>query len=285
MRSAALAILLLCVLAPSARADGLETLQDLAAFHLRPAPLVPTTAPRPLSDLVTTLTDARRIGKSGYGFRLVHYTSSGPDAIVVLTRGEHASMSAALRSFRRGGYKKRSTRIRGRRAYLLTRTREVLVAWNEDGRVYTIATGTPRKVPLSALRATAAGLDRLGSNYIGSSFQPGSDNTSFGAVLVATQQYVSGNVDFGTDTCTFNGFPAAAHGGSSTFMMVPLEGRDFSIPLHGPLVRPPGWNGTLSGAVSTAAITLTIQGAGTFDDGISCDLGTMSVSAPARDPI
>ena len=36
------------LLAPAAHADGLDTLQRLAKRHLRPAPLVPTAAPRPL---------------------------------------------------------------------------------------------------------------------------------------------------------------------------------------------------------------------------------------------
>jgi len=284
MRIAVLALVAFCLLAPGARADGFEALQDLAKRHLKPAPLVPTTAPSPLSDLGATLTTAPAIRKGGYGLRLVHYTSSGPDAIIALARGDYASMGAALRSFRRGGYKKRSTRIRGKHAYLLTRTRESLIAWNEDGRVFTIATGTPRKVSVSALRATAAGLDHVRSNYIGDYFQPGSNNTSLGGVLVATDRYVSGIVEWGTDNCVFNGFPGAAHGGSATFVMLPLEGRDFSIPLNDPAVTPPGWNGTLSGAVSAEAIDLSLQGSGTFDD-TSCDTGPMAVSATARDPI
>ena len=230
MRIAVLALVAFCLLAPGARADGFEALQDLAKRHLKPAPLVPTTAPSPLSDLGATLTTAPAIRKGGYGLRLVHYTSSGPDAIIALARGDYASMAAALRSFRRDGYKKRSTRIRGKHAYLLTRSRELLIAWSEEGRVFTIATGTPRKVSVSALRATAAGLDHLRSNYIGDYFQPGSNNTSLGGVMVATDGYVSGIVDWGTDNCSSNGFPAPAYGGSATFMMLPLKGRDFSIP-------------------------------------------------------
>jgi hypothetical protein len=283
MRPAALALLLLLVLTPVARADGLETLQDLAAFHLRPAPLVPTSAPGPLSDLRVTLTEAGRSTR-GYSWRLVHYGSGGPDAIIALSRGDHPSMASALRSFRRNGYTKRSTRIRGRRAYLLKRRRESLIVWTEDGRVYTISTATPRKVSAAGLRATAAGLDRLGSNYIGSYFAPGTDNTSFGGVLVTTQRYVSGYIEWGTDNCVFNGFPGAAHGGQAAFMMVPLDGRDFTIPLSDPGVTPAGWSGEITGAVSDAAINLSMHGSGTFDQ-TSCDTGVMTVSAPARDPV
>jgi hypothetical protein len=284
MRSAALAILTLLAFAPSARAAGLDTLEDLAAFHLRPAPLVPTSAPRPFTDLAVTLSDVSR-SKKGYGWRLVHYTSSGPDAVVALSRGEFASTQAALRGFRRDGYTKRSTRVRGRRAYVLVRKSQyTALLWSEDGRIYTLETGTPRKVSANALRAIATGLDHLGANYIGTHFYEGTDNTSFGAVLVTTQQYVSGNIDWGTDNCVFNGFPAAAHAGQAEFFMVPLEGRDFTIPLTDPGVTPRGWNGSITGAVSAAAIELSMQGSGVFDE-TSCDTGPMSVSAPARDPL
>jgi hypothetical protein len=284
MRCAALALLAFCLLAPAARGDGFDTLQRLAKRHLRPAPLVPTTAPAPLSDLGATLSLLPGIGKGGYGLRLVHYTPAGPDAVIALGRGEYASIQAALRDFRRDGYTRRATRVRGRRASLLTRrTRETVILWSEDGRVYTLATGTQRKVPVSGLRATAAGLEHLGANYLGDYFAPGTNNTSFDGVLVATERHVSGVVEWGTDNCTFNGFPAAAYGGSATFVMLPLASGAFSLPLNGPLVRPPGWNGTISGTVSRAAISLTMQGSGTFD-GEVCDTGPMSVSAVARDP-
>jgi hypothetical protein len=285
MRCAALALLAFCLLAPSARADGFETLQDLAKQHLRPAPLVPTTAPRLFSDLRTSLSAGPGIGKGGYGLRLVHYAPGGPpDAVIALARGEYASLPAALRDFRRNGYAKRTTRVRGKRAYLLARTRSRFIVWSEDGRVYTIGTGSPNKVPASALRAAAAGLEHLGVNYIGSFFVPGTNNTSLGGVLVTTEHHVSGVVDWGTDNCVANGFPGPAYGGSATLMMLPIQGGAFSIALNGPLVKPAGWSGTLSGTVSPAAIDLSLQGAGTFD-GVSCDTGPMSASADARDPI
>jgi hypothetical protein len=284
MRRVLLGILLFGLLAPSARADGFETLQALAKRHLRPAPLVPATAPAPLSDLGATLATGPGRGKGGYALRLVHYTPNGPDAVIAVSRGDYGSIKAALRAFRRDSYTKRTTRIRGRRAYLVTRrARETALVWSEDGGVYIVATGTQRKVSVSGLRATANGLEHLGANYIGDYFQPGSNNTSLGAVLVATERHVSGVVEWGTDNCTFNGFPAAAHGGSATFMLLPLVSAAFSFPLNGPLVSPSGWNGTLSGTFTPAAIDVTLQGSGTFDEE-SCDTGPMSVSAPARDP-
>ena len=285
---AAVTLLAFCLLAPPAHADGLDTLQRLAKRHLRPAPLVPTAAPRPLSDLGVSLTTSPSRSKRGYGVRLVHYTSSGPDAIIVVERGAFASIPRAVRAYRRDGYRLRRIRVRGRRAFLLTRKldgrRSSIIFWREDKSVYSIGTGTPRKVSLRGLRATARGLDHLGANYLGSYFAEGSNNTSFDATLVTTQRFVSGIVEWGTDNCTFHGAPSAAHGGSATFIMLPLRSGAFSLPLNGPLVSPAGWNGTIAGMASPAAINLAIQGSGTFDEE-ACDTGRMSVSAERRDPI
>jgi hypothetical protein len=128
------------------------------------------------------------------------------------------------------------------------------------------------------MRATAAGLDHLGANYGASYFVPGSNNTSLGATLVTTRRFISGVIEWGTDNCTFNGFPAAAHGGSASFFMLPLRGGAFSVPLT------EGWNGSLSGTVSAPAVSVALQGSGTFD-GTACDTGPMSVSADRRDPL
>jgi hypothetical protein len=284
---AAVALLAFCLLASAAHADGLETLQALAKRHLRPAPLVPTAAPRPLSDLGVSLDMSSGRGKRGYGLRLAHYAPSGPDAIIALERGAYSSVRAAVRVYRRGRYRVRRTRLRGRRAFVLTSkvgVRESIIFWREDKSVYSIATGTPKKVSVRGLQATARGLDHLGANYLGSYFAEGSNNTSFDATLVTTQRFVSGIVEWGTDNCTFNGAPSAAHGATATFMMLPLRSGAFSIPLNGPLVSPAGWNGTISGTASPPAINLAIQGNGTFDDE-ACDTGPISVSAEQRDPI
>jgi hypothetical protein len=284
---AAVALLAFCLLAPAAHADGLGTLQDLARRHLRPAPLVPTAAPRPLSDLGVSLDMSFGRGKHGYGLRLAHYSSGGPDAIIALERGAYPSVRAAVRDYRRGHDRVRRTRVRGRRAFVLTSkagVRESLIFWREDKSVYSIATGTPEKVSVRGLRAVARGLDHLGANYVGSYFAEGSNNTSLDAMLVTTQRFVSGTVEWGTDNCTFNGAPGAAHGATANFMMLPLRANAFSLPLNGPLVTRPGWNGTISGTASPQAIDVALEGNGTFDDETTCDTGPMSVSAERHDP-
>ena len=141
-----------------------------------------------------------------------------------------------------------------------------------------MASSKAKKVSVRGMRATAAGLDHLGANYLGSYFADGTDNTSLGATLVTTRHFISGVVEWGTDSCTFNGFPAAARGGSTDFLMLPLRRGAFSMPLT------EGWNGSLSGTVSAPAVSVALQGSGTFD-GVACDTGPMSVSADHRDPI
>jgi hypothetical protein len=232
-----------------------------------------------------TLNPSPSRSKHGYGVRLVHYTSSGPDAVIALSRGDYPSLRAALRDYRAARYRKRRARLRGRRAYVFTSKRDSAIIWREDKGVYWLATGTPKKVSLRGLKTTMKGLRHLGANYGGSFFAPGSNNTFFDGTLVTVDGFVSGIVEWGTDNCTFNGFPAAAHGGSATFMMLPLaRSGAFSIPLTSPLVSPSGWNGAISGTASPAAVDLTMQGSGTFDD-TACDTGTMSVSAKQRDPL
>ena len=141
-----------------------------------------------------------------------------------------------------------------------------------------------RKVSVKDLRFTAASLDRLGANYIGSYFAPGTNNTSFDAVLVTTAHTLTGELEFGTDNCTFNGAAGAAHGGSATFTALPLRSSAFTIPLASGFVSPKGWSGTIDGTVSPSAVTLTLQGTGTFDDE-PCDTGRLSVTAEPQDPI
>jgi hypothetical protein len=162
-------------------ADVLGVYQDLAARRLSPAPLVPTAAPPSLAPLDRTITSSPSRRKSGYALRMVHYGGNGPDAIIVLERGAFKTMKGALRDGRRLGFKARRTRVRGHRGYLLTRhlgPTQCSLVWVEERRVHTLGTGTPRKVSLKQLRATAAGLDHLGRDYMGTHADP--DNSSEG---------------------------------------------------------------------------------------------------------
>src|SRR4051812_49816779 len=101
MRCAALAILALLALAPAAHADGFDTLQGLAKRHLRPAPLVPTSAPSLFSDLGRSVSAGPGIGKGGYGLRLPHHTPRGaPGAGVAAPRRRVPSVPGPPRPLR-----------------------------------------------------------------------------------------------------------------------------------------------------------------------------------------
>lgn len=127
----------------------------LAERDLKPAPLVFTTVPRVMRPIDVTL---EPFGPPrGYGLRLVR---SG--AVIAFTGGEYRSWAAALKDARRLGLSRKPTRVRGHAGYVMRRTREYGLWWREGGVIYTLATGTVRQVPPSALRAVAAGLDRLG---------------------------------------------------------------------------------------------------------------------------
>jgi hypothetical protein len=274
---AGVVIAVVALSAAPASGDALYTLQRLVKLHLKPAPLVPTKAPALLADFDGTLSISPVRRRGAFAWRLVHYSPNGPDAIIAFSRGDEPSLKSALRDRRGSRYRVSNTRVRGRRAYLAIRkvdghTEVIELLWVEDGAVVSMATGTPKKVTLKDLRFTAAGLDRLVGNYLGSYFAPGSSNTSLDAVLVATTHTITGVIEFGTDNCTYNGNPAAAHGSQVSPTFLPLQGNAFTTPLMF------GWSGTATGAISSDAIEVHVTGTGAFPEA-QCDLGDMSVTA------
>jgi hypothetical protein len=260
----------------AAHADALDALQTLVKMHLRPAPLVPTRAPRPLSDIGRTLGSGQSLRKGGYSLLL---TNNRPPTYIRLARGDYALMSAALRDYRRRHYAARPTRVRGRAGFVLTRSlspREWVLLWREDGWVYSISTGPRRTVSVAMLRSTAAALDHLATAYDGSYEAPG-DTEDFSATLVTTQHTITGVLEFDTNNCTFNGLPAAGRGGDADVAMLSLSHNAFTLPLNS------GWAGSMVGTVSPSAVRIRMSGTGTFD-GEFCDTGELSVTAVHHDP-
>ena len=199
--SAVACVALVAMGAPAtSSADVLDVYGDLAERKLRPAPLVPTGVPpslRPLDRTVTTHGSRRR---SGYGLRLVN---TAPEAVVLLEGGTFKTVKAALREGRRMGFEARRTRVRGRRGHLLTRhlgPPQWMLVWVEDRRVYTLGTGTPRKVSLRQLRATAAKLEHLTGAYAGTP----DPATSTEAQVVTTDRTVTIYATWEA-ACTFYG--------------------------------------------------------------------------------
>ena len=209
-------------------ADALDTYQELAARKLHPAPLVPITAPRSVAPLDRTITSSPSRRRKGYGVRLVHYGPNGPNAIIVLEGGSFKSLKAALADGRRLGFKARHTRVRGHRGYLLTRhlgPTQWLLVWPEDGRIYTLGTGTPKKVPLKQLRATAKGLDHLGRDYIGAPDDP--DNSSEGSALT-TDRTVTLRVSWQAQ-CVEPGGAESIRVGNAKVTLLRRQGNAFSF--------------------------------------------------------
>jgi hypothetical protein len=284
MRLTRLTLLAFVLVVPAAHADGLETLQSLAKRNIKPAPLVPTTAPGILTPLSVTLTTSPALSKHGYALRMVHYTAYGPDAVIALSRGDYKTVRAALHDLTKPqGFTAKRTRIRGKRGYLLTGhhdVREWELLWSEDGRVYEMGTGTPKKISVKKLRATAAGLDHLERDYVGDFYDQNTGN-DFGVVIASTQHTVSGNITFG-GTCTMaNGLPGSPHAGQADFFALRRQGNSFSVPFGSDIISPPGWTGSISGTVSPNAIVVNGRVTGSFD-GDACDSGPFTVTADQR---
>jgi hypothetical protein len=262
---------LVALIAPvSAGASVLDVFERLDGRGLRPAPLVPTTAPPLLRAFDSTLDRSPARGRKAYALRLAHYTSGGPDAIIAIDGGEYRNLRAALHDYR--GDRRRSIRIRGRRGFLLTQRggEERHLFWSEGGRVYHLGTGTPRKVSARQLRATAAGLEPLGDYYIGGSSDP--NKSSYGRVATTRSTltlYTEFNADCGT----------TPYAGQAAVTMVPLHGSTFNFDVARTRLGSAPWTGSVSGTVGADAVTLQYQVSATID-GQSCS-GSETLTLPA----
>ena len=271
-RALALSITLLTLCAPArASADVQEVFQGLAERRLSPAPLVPTTAPRslrPLDATIATLSNPRR---SGYGIRLAN---DATDSVIALRGGEFTSMKTAVRQYRRSGFSVRSTQIRKRDGYLLTRSRDRTLLWVEKGVVYWMGSATPKTVSIKELRATAAGLDRLEGAF------SGSDELGENAVfMVTTRRTVTAYVEW-TANCTGpDGSPSAQRAGQAGVTLAPRQGRSFAFDIAENLrgSTPFPWQGTVSGTTDADGGTVEFRvTASTADE--SCDSGPKSIA-------
>jgi hypothetical protein len=264
MRKLLLAALGVVLVAPApARGDVLDVYTRLSERDLRPAPLVVTRVPRSLAPLDRTLTTFGT--RRGYGLRLEGFS---PSATLVLTGGLFRSLTGQLRDLRRNGYRVRPTRLRGQRAYALSRYQERMLLWSERGRVYTLATGTPRAVSAAQLRDTAAGLDPLEGVFSGSAGDP--DNPS-GAVAVTTARTITARIDWGAECAN----DIHGRGGHTAVTMLPRRANAFAFDIGAD-----GWTGTVTGTIG-ASVALDLRAAGTFD-GVACDTGPLRIEL-ARD--
>jgi hypothetical protein len=255
-------------IAPAADAQTLYIYERLAKRNLAPAPLVPTTAPRSLRPLYETMAV---LGTRGdYGLRLER---QGADAVIALVRGEYRSLSAAVRAERKRGFTATSTRVRGRPARLLTRrggpTTRLLV-WVEAGKVYSLGSGTPRKVSLKDLRDTANGLEPLGGYYIGGHADP---NNSSEADAATTDRKLSIGVAWEANC----GSERDIRVGNAFAFMVPRNGDTFTFDIAQHRIPSAEWTGTVTGTIRPEAISLTINATAVID-GLTCVSGPVELT-------
>lgn len=259
-----------------------DVYSQLAARNLKPAPLVPITVPRTLRPADDTIEAGTTRRRRAYGIRIVHYGPNGPDGVIALSGGDYKNLRAALSEHRRLGYARKRTRVHGRRGYLLTRRLGPVsraLVWVEGGVVYWMASGTPRKVSLPQLRATANNLDRLERGWYGGSSDP---DSSAGAFAVTTRKTASVDLEFEA-TCTFPGSTEpTVRAGSASVVLLRRTGNTFAFDIAKHLRRTTDpWTGTVTGTVSPTGITLTYRVAGTIQ-GYACDSGPVTLTLDQR---
>ena len=276
-----IAVTLLSVPA-AADASFLDTYQRLAARRVSPAPLVPTTIPKVFRPIDRAPEPGTTIGGRGYAVRLVHQGPLGPNAVIEVSGGEFRTIRALWRERRREGYASRHrTRVRGKRGYLLTRrsgprTREL--AWVEGGVVYTLGSGTTRKVSLKALRSTATGLDRLERDYFGGAADP--DNSS-GATAVTTKHTVTAIVSFEAQCAAPGSTAVSVRAGEAEVTLLRRQGDAFSFDIDSHRQGSEPWTGTVTGTITPDAITLDIRATATIE-GENCDTGALTLTLDGR---
>jgi len=256
-------------IAPSATADVLNVDQRLAQRHLHPAPLVPTTAPRSLRPLDTTLDVSSTRRRTAYA---VAMRSSAVNSFISLSGGEYKTVKATLRDLR--GVKVKSMRVRGHRGSLATKKSDRTLVWSEGGRIYELISVTPRTVSLKELLATADGLEPLIGTF------SASDSIGNEGFVATTRHTYTADVDWTANCTAPNGTPAAQRAGRARVALQPLRGSDFSFDVAPNVVEsdpPIQWQGTVSGTIGASGGSLTLQGTA-VDAGDSCDTGPVSLA-------
>jgi hypothetical protein len=276
-RTVALATLALLTVPAVADADLLDTYSRIAERRLSPAPLVPVTIPRVFRPIERAPEPGSTIGGRGYAVRLVHQGPAGPDAVIEVSGGEFRTMRALLRERRRQGYSsQRRMRVRGHRGYLLRRPLGIKsrdLAWVERGVVYSLGSGTPRKVSVRALRSTAAGLDRLEREYFGGAADP--DNSS-DAAAVTTRRTVTARVGFEAQCSA-----GSVRVGNAQVALLRRQGNAFSFDIATHRTSEEPWTGTITGTITPDAITLDVRASATIE-GETCDTGALTLTLADR---
>ena len=233
--------------AASANASLLLEYSDLAHRQLTPAPLVPTTAPKAVSPLVSTLGDITPIGRKGYRIRLLDVGELAPKAIIAMERGSVKSIAVAVRRARTSGFRIRSTRIRGLKGKLFNDRRRkptyFSLAWKEKGAIYQVSSGTTKTISLKDLRSFVNGLQPLEREYVATVCLAG---FCHGAIAVTTTKTASVLVEWEAtcDDPDGQGQTLLGNAGSAQFSLLPRSGDSVSFRLAATATQPWTFNGT-----------------------------------------
>ena len=171
--------------------------------------------------------------------------------------------------------------MRGPRGHLLTRRLGPLtrtLAWVEGGVVYSVGSGTPRKVSLAQLRSTARRLDRLERDWVGSSSDPDSGT---GAVAVTTEHTVTLYLGFDASCAPPGSSASTVRAGQARVTLLRRNGSGFAFDLAEHRQGSDPWAGTVTGTISATAITLGVRATGTIDGDV-CDSGPVTLTLDRR---
>jgi hypothetical protein len=275
----AMMIVLAAIGAQSADAGGaFDTYQTLGGRRLSPAPLVPVSLPPSLGALATSPLDYAPEPHGGYYLSFKNLaTDRAHLALLLIKRNAMKSLSAERRTVRSiAGV--RATHVRGHAGLLLTYRFEPLVAlvWNEDRRLYEVATGTPRTISLGQLRAAAARLEHLLGAFYGHYEAP--DRANQEVETVVTDNTITIHLGWSAPCVDPSvGYPLTDEGAEVKLWNVPVKAGAFSLaPFSVNSANPSNWSLSLSGTASPSGGQITFQ---TFADKSSehCAIGPLSI--------
>jgi hypothetical protein len=277
--TAAIALIAFSASAHAQSTSVLGPYSVLAERGLTPPPLVFTDGPPRLRPLARTLQLLPERKEGVYALSFAHTTRSGPpNGRVLLVRGTFRSRKRALTAYRRSGYRRRPTRVRGKAGNLMTRKqgRQVVrsLVWTEDGKVYELGSaGSAKLISLAQLRATADALEPLVGYYRGELQNERGTEIASGEALL-TSSTVTARVDFTancTDPGSTDGFP---NEGRAEVSLLHRDGDGFTFDVGDTVIPDPNstWDGTISGTIEGGTTTLDIRATGTTE-GASCDSG------------
>ena len=270
----------LVLLAPAPAHAVLDVYTQVDQQRLSPAPLVFTTVPRSMRPITQNLTGGPGRRRGSYNLRL-QSDGGGGDEVIFLEGGQYRSLSRLVRANRRMNFitKRKRTRVRGKRGFIITNGSgpdQRVLAWSEGGRVYSLSTGTPRKVSVRQLRSTAASLDRLVGAYAGSTADPESEAS---AELVLTRRTVSGRISW-QGQCTSPGVTGSSPrvgGAEVTLLRRPANAFTVDIARNRRDGEEFPWTGTIQGTVARSGVGLTVRATGSSSEE-TCNTGAQAYS-------